>query len=145
MGSIQSIIIRPEKRGEPQRIQQANILSGGIEGDHYFKPEGSRQVTLIAAPDLATVAASVGFQGDAHVACRRNICVDAIPEGNLIGRQVKLGDEVVLEITCYCDPCKRMNENFGDGAVDAFESKAGWGAKVLREGHVPVGDEFSLL
>lgn len=144
MGSIQSIIIRPEKKGVPHRINEAKIRVGGIDGDHYAKPEGHRQVTLIAASALATVAASVGFHGDAHIACRRNICVDALPEGDLVGKKVRLGDEVELEITCYCAPCKRMNENFGDGAVDAFENKAGWGAVVLREGEVEVGDPVSI-
>jgi len=144
MGSIQSIVIRPEKRGLPTRINEAEIRIGGIDGDHYFKPEGHRQVTLVAAPDLATVSASVGFQGDAHIACRRNICVDVLPEGDLVGKRVSLGDEVILEITCYCDPCKRMNENFGNGAVEAFENRAGWGAVVLREGHVSVGDDVLI-
>jgi MOSC domain-containing protein YiiM len=90
------------------------------------------------------VAASVGFQGDAHIASRRNICVDTLPDGDLVGKKVSLGDDVLLEITCYCNPCKRMNENFGDGAVDAFDNKAGWGAIVLREGAVQVGDLVSI-
>ena len=33
MGSVQSIVIRPVKRGEPKRITEANIFVGGIEGD----------------------------------------------------------------------------------------------------------------
>ena len=49
MGSVQSIVIRPVKRGEPKRITEANIFVGGIEGDHFFKPESGRQVTLVAA------------------------------------------------------------------------------------------------
>ena len=118
MGSVQSIVIRPVKRGEPKRITEANIFVGGIEGDHFFKPESGRQVTLVAAHDLATVSAIVGFQGDAHTACRRNICVDTLPG---------------------------MNENFGDGAVEAFDQKAGWGAAVIREGHIRVGDAFRVL
>lgn len=145
MGSIQSIIIRPEKRAHPQHVTDALITLSGIEGDHYRKPEGHRQVTLIAAHDLAIVAATVGFQGDAHTACRRNICVDDLPNTDLIGTKIALGDEVILEITCYCDPCKRMNENFGDGAVDAFERKAGWGARVIRDGYIRVGDTYSIL
>ena len=145
MGSIQSIIIRPEKRALPQHVTNAHITPSGIEGDHYRKPEGHRQVTLLAARDLATVAVNVGFQGDAHTACRRNICVDDLPDKDLTGAKIALGDEVILEITCYCDPCKRMNENFGDGAVEAFERKAGWGARVIRDGHIRVGDAFTIL
>jgi len=145
MNAIQSIIIRPEKRGEPKHIQEVNIRTGGIEGDHYAKPEGHRQVTLVAADALATVAATVGFHGDAHAACRRNICVDSFPDGDLVGKQIAFGNDVVVEITCYCNPCNRMNENFGDGAVDAFEKKAGWGARIIREGKIKVGDPFQIL
>jgi MOSC domain-containing protein YiiM len=145
MGAVQSIIIRPEKRGTTQHISMAKISVGGIEGDHYFKPESGRQVTLVAKDDLATVAATVGFHGDAHSACRRNFCVDTLPEGNLVGKRIALGEEVILEITCYCFPCNRMDENFGNGAIEAFSKKAGWGAKVIHEGDVRVGDEFKVL
>jgi MOSC domain-containing protein YiiM len=145
MGAIQSIIIRPEKRGEPKQIHEAQIQVGGIAGDHYAKPDGHRHITLVAADALATVAATVGFHGDVHSACRRNICVDSFPEGDLVGRQIILGNDVVVEITCYCNPCKRMNENFGEGAVQAFDQKAGWGAKVIREGKISVGDPFRVL
>ena len=126
-------------------LHEAKIFVSGIEGDHFVRPDGGRQVTLVAAHDLATMSAVIGFDGDAHAACRRNICVDAFPYEDMIGKRVALGDEVILEITCYCFPCKRMDENFGEGAVNAFDKKAGWGAKVLQEGHVHVGDEFRVL
>ncbi len=145
MGKVQSIVIRPEKRGEPLRIEEAQIRTAGIEGDHFVRPETLRAVTLVAADALAEVAAHVGFQGDVHAACRRNICIDSFPEGDLVGRQVAIGDEVLLEITCYCFPCKRMDENLGEGAVKAFDQKAGWGAIVLREGKVKVGDPYKVL
>lgn len=145
MGSIQSIVIRPEKKGPPMHVQEARIFTAGIEGDHFVRPETLRAVTLVAADDLAKVAASVGFQGDPHAACRRNICVDSFPFEDMIGRQIALGDEVILEVTCYCAPCKRMDDNFGEGTVPVFDQKAGWGAIVLREGHVRVGDAFNVL
>lgn len=145
MGKVESIVIRPEKKGEPKRVESITILKSGIEGDHFVRPETKREVTLVAADALAEVAATVGFQGDPHAACRRNICVDSFPPGDLTGRQVALGDDVLLEITCYCTPCKRMDDNFGEGAVKAFDQKAGWGAIVLREGEVKVGDAFKML
>jgi len=145
MGSITSIVIRPEKKGAIQHLLAAHIHANGIEGDHFVRPETKRSVTLVAADDLARVAATVGFQGDAHGACRRNICVDSFPEKNMEGKRIALGDRVILEITCYCTPCSRMNDNLGDGAVQAFDHAAGWGAIVIEEGDINVGDEFRVL
>lgn len=145
MGSIQSIVIRPEKKGEPKHLTIAHIHATGIEGDHFVRPETLRSVTLVAADDLAEAAASVGFQGDAHGACRRNILVDSFPFDDMVGKRVALGDHVILEITCYCTPCKRMDDNFGDGAVLALDNKAGWGAIVINEGDVKIGDAFRVL
>lgn len=145
MGSIQSIIIRPERKGVVMQIEDAVIHESGIVGDHALKPESKRHVTLISAGALAEVSANVGFQGDAHAASRRNICVDSLPDEDLIGRRISLGENVILEITCYCDPCNRMDENFGSGAIQAFEKKAGWGARVIAPGEISIGDDFRLL
>ncbi|HJW30730.1 MAG TPA: MOSC domain-containing protein [Saprospiraceae bacterium] len=145
MSAITSIVVRPEKKGPPQHLTSARILPDGIEGDHFVRPETRRSVTLVAADDLATVAASIGFQGDAHGACRRNICVDSFPAKDMQGKRVALGNEAILEITCYCTPCSRMDQNFGEGAVQAFEQKAGWGAIVISGGDIKVGDSFRVL
>jgi MOSC domain-containing protein YiiM len=145
MGSITSIIIRPGKKGVPLHLEAAHIHAEGIDGDHFVRPETKRAVTIIAADDLAEVAATIGFQGDAHGACRRNICVDSFPEKNMQGKRVALGQDVILEITCYCAPCRRMEENLGDGAVQAFEKKSGWGAIVIEGGKIKVGDAFKVL
>ena len=145
MAYIESILIRPERKAEPMQITDATIHASGIKGDHALKPESKRHVTLISAAALAEVAASVGFYGDAHTASRRNVCVDTLPDEDLIGRRISLGDDVILEITCYCDPCNRMDENFGSGAIQAFEKKAGWGARVITPGEISVGDDFRLL
>ena len=145
MSTIHSILLRPERKAAPRLVTEATIRKTGIEGDHHFKPVSKRTVTLVSNKALAEVAAIVGFPGNAHEASRRNICLDALPEENMIGKKIALGDEVVLEVTCYCAPCRRMDENFGNGAMEAMHEKAGWGAIVLQEGRVKQGDTFSVL
>ena len=145
MATIQSIIIRPERRVPPVKVNEALILDSGIEGDHYDKPDGLRQVTLIAGDQLAKMAASIDFHGDAHLACRRNIMIDTLPQTDLQGKQITIGDHVILEITGYCAPCKRMEENFGEGAVTALSEKAGWSAKVISAGPISIGDVVNFL
>lgn len=142
MHLVKAILIRPAKKAEPVYINTAEISNMGITGDHYSKEDGKRQVTLISAHDIAEVANSVGFHGDAHIACRRNILIDTFPSDDMKGKVVGLGDEVILEITGYCTPCFRMDENFGEGAIAAFSKKAGWTAKVIRGGKIYVGDKF---
>ncbi len=142
MASVQSIIIRHEKKQDPVRVMEVQITSSGVEGDHSERRKSARQVTLIGGNHLSTVAAHTGFQGDAHLASRRNILIDELPDGDLSGKVIQLGDEVILEIIKYCTPCFRMEENFGDGAIKAFGYRAGWIAKVIREGRVAVGNKF---
>ena len=88
MASSQSIIIRPELTATPVRVSEAKINASGIQGDHYAKPDGLRQVTLIAGDQLAAMAATIGFLGDAHIACRRNIMIDTLPSEDLKGKKV---------------------------------------------------------
>ncbi|MBK9984809.1 MAG: MOSC domain-containing protein [Saprospiraceae bacterium] len=145
MASIKSILIRPERRANPIRISEAKINSTGIEGDHYAKPDGSRQVTIIAEDLLAEMTGIIGFQGDAHMACRRNILVESLPKENLTGKYIAFGEDVILEITGYCTPCSRMEENFGKGAIDAFSQRAGWAARVISEGSISTGDLVKFL
>lgn len=142
MSTVQSIIIRPARKANPIRINKAVITSAGIRGDHYAKENGLRQVTLVAKDDLAKVAATVGFQGDVHFASRRNIMVESLPHENLKGKIVRVGKDVLLEITGYCTPCFRMDENFGKGAISAFAKRAGWVAKVIEGGSISVGDKI---
>ncbi len=144
MSFIQSIIIRPERRETPLRVNEAEITNEVIKGDHYAKEDGKRQVTLIGSNDLAMAAETVGFQGDPHLAIRRNIMVDSLPDEDLKVKIIGLGDAVILEITGYCTPCFRMDENFGEGAFSSFEKKAGWAARVIECGSISVGDKFFI-
>jgi len=145
MNAIRSILVRPEKKGQIVHLEEAIVHPHGIQGDHYVRPEVGRAVTLIAGRELAEAAAVVGFQGDAHAASRRNIMVDEFPEADMKGKRIALGEEVILEITSYCTPCSRMDENFGKGAVQALDQRAGWCAIVIRDGQIRIGDSFRLL
>ncbi len=127
------------------RVSEAKIIHAGIESDHYAKSDGLRQVTLITGDQLAAMAATIGFKGVEHIACRKNILIDTLPLEDLKGKHVALGEKVILEITGYCSPCSRMEENFGEGAIAAFSDKAGWVAKVISEGSISIGDDFHFL
>lgn len=145
MSVVRSIIIRPEKRGEPKHLFHAVIQPYGVAGDHRTRAESKRAVTLVSEAELTEAAAVIGFHGDVHAASRRNILVDAFPFRDMHGRQVAIGRDVILEVTNYCTPCKRMDDNMGSGAIQALDHRAGWTAIVIREGEISIGDDFRVL
>jgi len=65
------------------------------------------------------------------------------------GDQVKIGEEVRLELTSFCEPCRRIKQWFhkGNYARIAQEKHPGWSrlyARVLSEGHVRQGDRVHV-
>ena len=60
------------------------------------------------------------------------------------GTRLRLGDEVLLEITRYTTPCATIKASFAGGERDRIlqTEHAGWSrvyAKVLQTGHIQVG------
>lgn len=65
------------------------------------------------------------------------------------GMRLRIGDEVLVEITRYASPCKNIAGSFADGDVRRLSQLAAPGqsrlyAEVLREGVIRTGDVVTL-
>ncbi len=140
-GRLQWIGLRPARRAAVQiRNSAALIAARGIEGDRYHtERNGPRQVTLVAAEDLAAIAAFLGVPEVAPELLRRNLVIRGINLLALKDRRFRVG-ATLLEGSGECAPCSLMEEALGPGGYNAMRGHGGITARVIEGGDIVVGD-----
>lgn len=145
MGSVIFIQIRKCSSENPTELTQVKAIEDyGLEGDHYNKVGGSRQVTIIQQEHLDEASSELKFQVNAS-ATRRNlvtsdISLNSIPDDSLI----RIGD-IIVQKTGDCPPCEKMNKNLGMGGRAALEGKGGITAKIIKGGLIKKGCIVQLI
>lgn len=138
-GIIKWIGIRPKRKADLTVLNEVEAIANfGLKGDHYGKPEKNRQVTLIDAEHIASVALELN-QNVSPLQLRRNIVTQGINLHDYIGKVLTIG-VVKLYVTGLCNPCNRMNENLGQGGLDAMRGYGGITARILEGGIISVND-----
>ncbi len=128
---------------EPQSAQL--ITQRGIDGDRSAnKPGRSRQVTLIQAEHLPTIASFLGVDRVEPSLLRRNLVVSRLNVLSLRRARFRIG-EALLEGTGHCHPCSRLEATLGFGGYNATRGLAGITARVLEGAAIHVGDDVVLL
>jgi MOSC domain-containing protein YiiM len=76
---------------------------------------------------------------------RANLLVEELDIPHEPGARLRIGADVLVEISQECAPCERM-EALHPGLREALEPdwRAGARARVLRGGEVSVGDEIRI-
>lgn len=141
-GEVTWIGVRPKSRAKIIELNAVDVEENGLAGDRSNKPinSGKRQVTLIQAEHIKAVAAFMNVAEVSPALLRRNIVVKGINLNALKGKQIQIGN-AILEMTGYCYPCSRMEENLGNGGFNAMRGHGGITCKVIKEGKITIGDK----
>lgn len=152
-GRLEAVLLRPSRRVEVEEVDAAvAITDRGLAGDRKTaRPAGpagggKRQVTLIQAEHLPVIAALMGRPDVPPALLRRNLVISGI---NLLAARslfrdevlhLRIGAEVVLELSGPCEPCSRMEEVLGPGGYNAMRGHGGVTARVVEGGTLRRGD-----
>ena len=141
-GHIISLQLCLEHRDPMSKVEGATLVTGyGIEGDRHATREGIRIARQVLLMDTETLA-SFGLQAGQ---IKENITTEGIDLASLPeGQKIALGDDVVLRITGFCEPCARMDE-IRDGLRVELNEKRGMLAYVVQGGEIKVGDGVRVL
>jgi len=150
-GSIVQLSVSPG--GVPKHaIAEARVTPLGLEGDaHRYKYHGGfeRAVCLFSMEALRSLVA------EGHTvtpgALGENVTTEGLEWAAVTpGAHLRLGAEVVLEVTRYTTPCAKIAPLFKAGDVSRVSQKQypGWSrvyARVLVEGRVRAGDPIRVV
>jgi MOSC domain-containing protein YiiM len=119
-------------------------VTGDFRGTRKAGTTGQNGVVLIEASDWETATNECG----ANVPWferRANLLLENLDIPQRPGARLRIGSQVLVEITQQCAPCERM-EALHPGLRAALEPdwRAGARARVLRGGEVAVGDAVRI-
>lgn len=143
-GRLVWIGLRPQRRGQMEIVEQAQITPDGLAGDHASKGRevsGKRGITHIQHEHLAVIGAYLHSDAIDPALLRRNLVVEGINLLALKGRIVTLGT-ATFAITGPCASCSRMEEVLGHGGYSAVRGHGGVTARIIKPGTISLGDQL---
>jgi MOSC domain-containing protein YiiM len=133
-------------------LAESKVGKNGLESDRQknTKRHGGEDRALC----LYSLEHILSLQAEGHPifpgALGENITVSGLTWTQLTpGVRLQLGEDVIIEITSYTNPCKNVARFFRNSDFSRVSQKRhpGWArvyARVLKAGHLQVGDQISL-
>lgn len=166
-GVIDGIYIAEEASGSMTELTEARLIAGrGIFGDRYMRRKGTysvfrvskkdlgqrepgRQLTIVSAEGLEAAFLTNGMKAlDSLGDFRRNIVTRGIPAAVLqgaVGRELALGDEVVVFVHRVTVPCMYNERRIErPGLMEATWDVCGVSCEVVRGGNLRSGDAVRI-
>lgn len=144
-GTVVSINISAAAEAPMQQVEEVRAVPGrGLEGDRYFKGEGSfskpqpdRELTLIEAE--AIEAFRNEFQVEYGLgSSRRNVVTRGVPLNHLVGKEFWIGEVKALGLK-LCEPCSTLQRLSHPKVLPGLVHRGGLRAQILTEGMIRVG------
>ncbi|MFL5526989.1 MAG: MOSC domain-containing protein [Gemmatimonadaceae bacterium] len=151
-GSVASVNLSgggvPKRRVSGARLSYSGLL-GDAQNDkkHHGGPE---RAVCVYALELIQALQKEGHPIDLGTA-GENLTVQGIQWANVVpGVRLRVGNQVLLEVASFTNPCKTIKESFTDGKFVRIGHRIhpGWSrvyARVLNEGEIRVGDRVELI
>ncbi len=150
MDSLPSLYqINTSRGGVPKHaVPDAYVSLEGIQDDEH------RNTVLHGGPDRALCVYSLelitALQLEGHNlhpgALGENFTLTGLNWAHIrLGDHMKIWEQVCIEFTSFCEPCRRIRQWFHDGSFNRVDQNhhPGWSrlyARVLSEGQVRQGD-----
>lgn len=132
-GKVVSLQVNVRHKQPLESRERVTVVPGGLEGDRHRNARGLRQILLMEKEILDSLSLSPGT-------IRENVTIEGLAiHGLQPGEFIRLGDEVVLEVTGLCEPCSRMDE-IRPGLQETLDGRRGVLTRVIEGGEVGLGD-----
>jgi MOSC domain-containing protein YiiM len=151
-GVVEAIYVGPAPHEVPRPVERVAALAGkGLDGDRYFKGEGTfykpkkdgQDLTLVEAEAIEALARDSGIElGPGET--RRNVVTRGVSLNDLVGKRFKVGDVECLGRR-LCDPCSHLESLTTPGVLKGLANRGGLRADVLNDGEIAVGARVTEL
>ena len=149
VGRVASLHHHPKEPGAVmQNVEQIDVIEskGILDEPRYFGRKSrdtgnpsKRQVTLMEREQIAEHAAALGLESIAPGAVRSNIETTGIDLVSLIGKEVEIGEAILLLYGAR-DPCEQMDAICQGLRELMMNNRQGVLAQVIRSGKIQMGD-----